>query len=514
MASVRRDLCQDTDPRALSQQSSGNRDPRVIHLNELARTSVCRRRRPTPHSHQPVQRLEERNRLHLMHRRNVPRVGVTAARAESPLGVVTMSVHKLTAGSGYDYLTRQVAALDATEKGHIGLASYYTERGESPGVWIGSGMDGIDGLTAGDPVTAEQMRALFGCGHASVGRRSGWSSWRDRDLTDATSRRRPGWGRRSRSSTPTSARSGSRWRGASPRSTARPACRRTGRSAGRRPGPGADRGGPGVLPGRAWPASRSMPGSWPGQIAKESRPRTQTVAGYDLTFSPVKSVSTLWAVADPAVAAQIERAHQAAVKDALAFIEQHALFTRTGPQGIRQVNVRGLVAAAFTHRDSRAGDPDLHTHVAVANKVQTLDGRWLSIDGRVLFKATVAASETYNTALEHHLRDRLGVRFAERPDTDPRKRPVREIVGVDPATEPALVDAAGLDQGPGKVSWRPSFSAIMAGRRRRSRRCSWRSRPPWRPGRPSTNPAGWPSNAPPGTPRPPKYSADPTRSRP
>jgi hypothetical protein len=131
-----------------------------------------------------------------------------------------------------------------------------------------------------------------------------------------------------------------------------------------------------------------------GQIAKDSRPRTQTVAGYDLTFSPVKSVSTLWAIAEPAVAAVIERAHQAAVNDALAFIETHALFTRTGPRGIRQVNVRGLVATAFTHRDSRSGDPDLHTHVAVANKVQTLDGRWLSIDGRVLFKATVAASET------------------------------------------------------------------------------------------------------------------------
>ena len=53
-------------------------------------------------------------------------------------------------------------------------------------------------------------------------------------------------------------------------------------------------------------------------------------------------------------------------------------------------------------------DPDLHTHVAVANKVQTLDGRWLSIDGRLLFKANVAASETYNTALEQHLRDNLG----------------------------------------------------------------------------------------------------------
>ena len=94
--------------------------------------------------------------------------------------------------------------------------------------------------------------------------------------------------------------------------------------------------------------------------------------------------------------------------------------------------MRGLVATAFTHRDSRAGDPDLHTHVAVANKVQTLDGRWLSIDGRVLFKANVAASETYNTALEQHLRDTLGVRFAERPGTDPAKRPIREIVGVDP----------------------------------------------------------------------------------
>src|SRR5215204_3537408 len=79
-------------------------------------------------------------------------------------GVVTMSIHKLTAGSGYDYLTRQVAALDATEKGHLGLASYYTERGETPGVWMGSGIAGIAGLTPGDMVTAEQMQALFGAG--------------------------------------------------------------------------------------------------------------------------------------------------------------------------------------------------------------------------------------------------------------------------------------------------------------------------------------------------------------
>jgi hypothetical protein len=78
-----------------------------------------------------------------------------------PLRVgVTMSIHKLTAGSGYDYVTRQVAALDTTEKGHVGLASYYSERGEKPGVWIGSGLDGIDGLAVGDPVTDRRASGM------------------------------------------------------------------------------------------------------------------------------------------------------------------------------------------------------------------------------------------------------------------------------------------------------------------------------------------------------------------
>ena len=170
-----------------------------------------------------------------------------------------------------------------------------------------------------------------------------------------------------------------------------------------------------------------------GTIAKLSRPKTTTVGGFDLTFSPVKSVSTLWAIAPPQVAAQVELAHNEAVADALAFIEKHALYSREGTNGVRQVDVTGLVAAAFTHRDSRAGDPDLHTHVAVANKVQTLSGKWLSIDGRILFKAKVTASETYNTALEKHLRTRLGLVFAERPGTERGKRPIREVVGVDPA---------------------------------------------------------------------------------
>jgi len=336
-----------------------------------------------------------------------------------------MSLHKLTAGSGYDYLTRQVAALDATDKGHVGLASYYTERGESPGVWVGSGLAGIDGLKAGDPVTSEQMRNLFGHGLHPLADQP----LQQLDTPDLTAGDVAGVARLGvpfkvfDAATPFQIEVARRVADLS-RVTdqpATPANRARARTQVAREFFRAEHGRDPV-------DARELA----GQIAKDSRPKATTVAGYDLTFSPVKSVSTLWAVADPRVSAAIERAHQAAVDDALTFIEQHALFTRIGPHGIRQVNVGGLVATAFTHRDSRAGDPDLHTHVAVANKVQTLDGRWLSIDGRVLFKANVAASETYNTALEQHLRDTLGVRFAERPGTDPGKRPIREIVGVDP----------------------------------------------------------------------------------
>src|SRR4051794_10328013 len=75
-----------------------------------------------------------------------------------------MSLHKLTAGDGYSYLTRQVAAHDSSEKGHVGLADYYSARGESPGVWMGSGLTDLDGVELGDIVTAEQMKALFGQG--------------------------------------------------------------------------------------------------------------------------------------------------------------------------------------------------------------------------------------------------------------------------------------------------------------------------------------------------------------
>src|SRR5215211_5192682 len=329
-----------------------------------------------------------------------------------------MSLHKLSAGHGYDYLIRQVAALDATRRGRSDLASYYTERGEAPGRWVGRGLAGVDGLDVGDVVTGEQMRLLFAEGR--------------HPLTETL----PGGGDVLALGVPYRPSTGEQPFQAALR--ARFADHNTALGLPRHAGlPAEVRARLRGELAAEW--FRQQEGRGPegdlelaSALARWSRPAPAAVGGYDLTFSPVKSVSTLWAIADPHVAAQIERAHHAAVAEALRFLEDHALYTREGAGGVRQVDVTGLVAAAFTHRDSRAGDPDLHTHVAVANKVQTLGGRWLSIDGRILHAAKVAASETYNTALEHHLTTVLGVRFAERPGGDRSKRPVREIVGVDP----------------------------------------------------------------------------------
>ena len=171
-----------------------------------------------------------------------------------------------------------------------------------------------------------------------------------------------------------------------------------------------------------------------GFIARLSRTDTTAVAGYDLTFTPVKSVSALWALAPLEVAKTIEDCHHRAVADTLAFLEQHACFTRMGTNGVAQVDTTGFLAAAFDHRDSRAGDPNLHTHVAISNKVCTTgpDGvpRWLALDGQPLYKAKVCASELYNTLCETNLTQVLGLVFANAGDTTPTKRPVREIIGI------------------------------------------------------------------------------------
>ena len=338
-----------------------------------------------------------------------------------------MSLHKVTAGWGYEYLTRKVAAVDSTAKGHTSLADYYDQRGESPGRWVGSGLAGIDGLEAGDLVTAEQMLSLFGVGeHPLAAERLAALG---PDATAREFRQARQLGQRFAiysGQTEFSVEVGRRlveWN----RAHGRPEDDAVERGVRSRVRTEVGREQFEARFGREPRDARELSGF----VTRQSRAPQSGVAGYDATFSPVKSVSALWALADRRTSGVIERCHELAVADALQYLEGEALFTRRGRNGVRQVTTNGMVATAFVHRESRAGDPDLHTHVAIANKVQALDdGAWLAIDGRALYKANVAASEVYNTALEHHLARELGVRFVNRPGGDP-DRPVREIDGID-----------------------------------------------------------------------------------
>jgi hypothetical protein len=152
------------------------------------------------------------------------------------------------------------------------------------------------------------------------------------------------------------------------------------------------------------------------------------VAGYAISFSPPKSVSVLWALGDKATAEVVRAAHDAAVDAAVVFLHEHAGFTRRGRGGAAQADSEGWVAAGFTHRTSRAGDPQLHSHILVANKVRAVtDGRWLALDGRELYEVQKAAGLVYKAGLRAELSARLGVAWGSIDDNGGG-----EIVGVPP----------------------------------------------------------------------------------
>lgn len=84
------------------------------------------------------------------------------------------------------------------------------------------------------------------------------------------------------------------------------------------------------------------------------------MAGFDLTFSAPKSVSLVFGTAEPAVGDAVRQAHERAVREASGYVERSASFARRGYGGTVLEPATGRVAAAFRHRTSRAGDPQLH----------------------------------------------------------------------------------------------------------------------------------------------------------
>jgi hypothetical protein len=160
---------------------------------------------------------------------------------------------------------------------------------------------------------------------------------------------------------------------------------------------------------------------------------------FDLTVDVVKSVSVLHAsyqvaarqarergdqdqaAALDARADEIEAAVMDAARDAVAWLERHATYTRTGHHSARTGEWRdgdGLVASVFLHHISRDGDSHLHVHVALWNRVQRADRadeKWRTLDSRSLHNQRLAVAPVTDRMVETRL-SALGYAMVPRPD--------------------------------------------------------------------------------------------------
>ena len=164
-----------------------------------------------------------------------------------------------------------------------------------------------------------------------------------------------------------------------------------------------------------------------------------TVPYFDLTVSAVKSVSVLHAsyrvsarqacdrgeqdqaAALDARADEIEDALMESAREALGWLEGHATYTRTGHHSSRTGEWRdgdGLVASLFLHHLSRDGDPQLHVHVAIWNRVQRADGadgKWRTLDSRTLHGQRLGVAPVADRGMETRL---AGLGYAMVPRED------------------------------------------------------------------------------------------------
>lgn len=151
-------------------------------------------------------------------------------------------------------------------------------------------------------------------------------------------------------------------------------------------------------------------------------------AAYDVCVSAPKTVSTLWALADPETAKTVQSAHAKAVDVAVSYLERSCGHGLRGHQGdgrrAARMDTDGFVATAFDHRTSRANDPQLHTHVVIANLLHGRDGKWTAMDSRTLFRHATTASYVYHAVLRGELSTTLGVSWTN------VSKGIAEIVGI------------------------------------------------------------------------------------
>ena len=273
---------------------------------------------------------------------------------------MTVSIRRMTLGSGYKYLMGSVAQSDGASQHASALTRYYAESGTPPGRFIGQGLSGLGygvGIEPGTQVTEEHLFRMLGMVQDPL---------TGEQLGRPPCAQKPPYAERVRT-------------------------RISAETAG--------------LKGDERVAQvRKIKTEERTAEAKIAR----AVAGFDLTVSAPKSVSVAWALADGGTQAVIYEAHQQALAYVLRYAEQCVFTSRSGRNGVVQEEIRGVVGAAFDHWDSRAGDPQLHTHVVVMNRAQSEDGVWRTLDSRGMFRATVGLSEMYNGVLSDFLTQALG----------------------------------------------------------------------------------------------------------
>ena len=188
--------------------------------------------------------------------------------------------------------------------------------------------------------------------------------------------------------------------------------------------------------------------------------------GYDLTFSAPKGVSLLWAFGTADVSNAVSVAHDRAVAAVIDHLSVEACFARRGHGGAELVEADGFIGAAFRHRTSRAGDPQLHTHVVVPNLVQGADGRWSAPDGRHLYSWKMTAGALYRSALRAELAP-LGLRWQV------GRNGLGELSDIPKAIlrffSKRRVDIESAMDGRGVTSSKAAEGAALATRKRRTR---------------------------------------------
>jgi conjugative relaxase-like TrwC/TraI family protein len=132
------------------------------------------------------------------------------------------------------------------------------------------------------------------------------------------------------------------------------------------------------------------------------------VPAFDVVLRPTKSVSILYGFGDPATGRAVLAAHHVGVAEAVTYLDTH-IGTRRGHGGHQHVSGQGLLAVGFDHRTSREGDPLLHTHLVITNRIQGPDGRWTALDGRDLYRHRLAADAIYRASYQRQLSRTLGV---------------------------------------------------------------------------------------------------------